>query len=383
MITYKTFNNDEHAFIFEPKDGKSAYELAVENGFTGSVTEWLDSMKGDDGLSAYDIAVKNGFTGTEEEWISSIQNNDVSKPENTNTNLVGYVKSSSGTAYQRSSSEIPLGVLDNTTNTELFELDNYNRFTFKAAGVVRIFCCCNSNNISTNTTAYLWIEALYPGTTFTEVPGSRRSFSLVSGTAMTATTECVIEVQAGSKVMIKGYAGVITNIQNSYLWAVYAGGATIINENTGPQGKSAYEIAVENGFNGTEQEWLNSLKGSTTIVNYGDNDNSVYSTEEVLTGKTWIDGKPIYRRVITSTTSNKTNVWNGLATVPNVESVIDIRGIVKTSNGVSFPINYSENSSTIFSVSYIHASSMIAECHTSTSYNNCSINLLFEYTKTE
>ena len=29
----------------------------------------------------------------------------------------------------------------------------------------------------------------------------------------------------------------------------------------GPPGKSAYEIAVENGFEGTEQEWLESLKG--------------------------------------------------------------------------------------------------------------------------
>lgn len=29
----------------------------------------------------------------------------------------------------------------------------------------------------------------------------------------------------------------------------------------GPPGKSAYEIAVENGFEGTEQEWLESLVG--------------------------------------------------------------------------------------------------------------------------
>lgn len=28
-------------------DGKSAYDLAVENGFVGTVTEWLDSLKGE------------------------------------------------------------------------------------------------------------------------------------------------------------------------------------------------------------------------------------------------------------------------------------------------------------------------------------------------
>ena len=35
------------------------------------------------------------------------------------------------------------------------------------------------------------------------------------------------------------------------------------------QGKSAYDIAVENGFIGTEEEWLNSLKGSSPVI--GDN----------------------------------------------------------------------------------------------------------------
>lgn len=30
---------------------------------------------------------------------------------------------------------------------------------------------------------------------------------------------------------------------------------------TGPEGKSAYDLAVENGFVGTEQEWLDSLEG--------------------------------------------------------------------------------------------------------------------------
>ena len=32
---------------------------------------------------------------------------------------------------------------------------------------------------------------------------------------------------------------------------------------TGPEGLSAYEVAVENGFDGTEQEWLLSLIGET------------------------------------------------------------------------------------------------------------------------
>jgi len=32
------------------------------------------------------------------------------------------------------------------------------------------------------------------------------------------------------------------------------------------QGKSAYEVAVDNGFVGSETEWLNSLKGQTPSI---------------------------------------------------------------------------------------------------------------------
>ena len=56
-------------------DGKSAYELAVENGYQGTEEEWLASLKGntgDDGKSAYELAVEKGYQGTEEEWLASL-----------------------------------------------------------------------------------------------------------------------------------------------------------------------------------------------------------------------------------------------------------------------------------------------------------------------
>ena len=49
--------------------GKSAYELAVEQGYSGSVDEWLTSLKGANGHDApsikalYDSAVQDGYTG--------------------------------------------------------------------------------------------------------------------------------------------------------------------------------------------------------------------------------------------------------------------------------------------------------------------------------
>lgn len=53
----------------EGQDGKSAYELAVENGFDGSMQQWIQSLVG---KSAYEIAVELGFEGTKEEWESSL-----------------------------------------------------------------------------------------------------------------------------------------------------------------------------------------------------------------------------------------------------------------------------------------------------------------------
>ena len=75
--------------------GKSAYEVAVKNGFTGTEAEWLESLKGEkgdtgakgkdgkdgdagaegfqgiQGDSAFDIAKANGFTETIKEWFAS------------------------------------------------------------------------------------------------------------------------------------------------------------------------------------------------------------------------------------------------------------------------------------------------------------------------
>ena len=107
-----------HKISEKGKDGKSAYEIAVEYGFVGTETEWLESLKGvdgkdgvngkdgcdgrngvdglpgkdgkngtdglpgrdgidgTDGKSAYIIAVEHGFSGTETEWLQSLKGAD-------------------------------------------------------------------------------------------------------------------------------------------------------------------------------------------------------------------------------------------------------------------------------------------------------------------
>ena len=50
------------------ENGKSAYELAVEEGFEGTISEWLDSLSKD----IFKNAVEKGFEGTEDEFYRQL-----------------------------------------------------------------------------------------------------------------------------------------------------------------------------------------------------------------------------------------------------------------------------------------------------------------------
>lgn len=53
--------------------GLSAYEIALQNGFVGTVDEWLASLHG---KSAYEIAVELGFVGDEAAFLASLKGDD-------------------------------------------------------------------------------------------------------------------------------------------------------------------------------------------------------------------------------------------------------------------------------------------------------------------
>lgn len=52
------------------ENGLSAYELAKQYGYEGTVQEWLKTLEG---KSAYQIAVDSGYKGTESEWLASLK----------------------------------------------------------------------------------------------------------------------------------------------------------------------------------------------------------------------------------------------------------------------------------------------------------------------
>ena len=57
-------------------NGKSAYELAKDAGFSGNVNAWLASLKGNEGKSSYDLACESGFVGTVDQYLQSLHGAD-------------------------------------------------------------------------------------------------------------------------------------------------------------------------------------------------------------------------------------------------------------------------------------------------------------------
>ncbi len=55
VITYALSKKYADENAGEGAPGKSAYEIAVENGFVGSEKEWLESLEGDNNLDVVEI----------------------------------------------------------------------------------------------------------------------------------------------------------------------------------------------------------------------------------------------------------------------------------------------------------------------------------------
>lgn len=71
-------DEQNNKIVAQARDGKSAYELAVEKGYQGTLEEWLASLNGStgqDGKSAYELAVEKGYQGSLDEWLASLKGN--------------------------------------------------------------------------------------------------------------------------------------------------------------------------------------------------------------------------------------------------------------------------------------------------------------------
>lgn len=237
------------------ENGLSAYELAVQYGYEGTMQEWLDSLHG---KSAYEIAVDNGYRGTEAEWSAALENLS-------SGNAVG-VK----TAFFNDKGELILTLTDDTTVN-----------VGKAQGV-------NGSNGKNGTDGKNGIDGK-DGVSITNVD-------------INTAGELVLLFSDGKNInvgKVVGTAGLKgENGLSAYEIALMTGKTTAATEEewieslkgekgdtgaagtAGEDGLSAYEIAQANGVTLSEQEWLESLKGE--------------KGETGAVGQNGLDGKSAY-----------------------------------------------------------------------------------------
>lgn len=95
--------------------GKTAFDLAVDLGFTGTQDEWLETLIGE---SAYELAVRLGeFSGTPDEWVTSMRALYLHDPEQ-----AGFVLTAdeAGMAVwtKLTKADIDLSAVDNTSDED-------------------------------------------------------------------------------------------------------------------------------------------------------------------------------------------------------------------------------------------------------------------------
>lgn len=112
-----------------------------------------------------------------------------------------------------------------------------------------------------------------------------------------------------------------------------------------------------------------------------------YSTEEVKTGETWIDGKPIYRKIFVGNWISNTLAWTNLVkgNISNCDTVISIKGLIKNPrSGDNIPIPSYENTNYFANIMYNQSDDYIKCFLNGWTYNAFKMTyiIVLEYTKT-
>lgn len=72
-LTEKYCANLNVTEVLHGKDGKSAYQIALKNGFVGTEEQWLESLKGEPGATYDDTEIKSRVT-TLENRVTTLEN---------------------------------------------------------------------------------------------------------------------------------------------------------------------------------------------------------------------------------------------------------------------------------------------------------------------
>lgn len=221
--------------------GKSAYEVARDNGYPGDIDDWLQSLKGekgdkgDKGDSAYEEAVSAGFQGTESEWLISLKGDkgdpgESIKGDRGDQGLPGD-KGAQGAKGDKGD-----------TGNSAYQEAQANGF---------------------QGTELEWLNSLKGAKGDKGDPGKDgESITGPQGVPGIPGRKGDNGLSAYEVAVSKGFQG----SESEWLESLKGGAKGDKGDkgdpgDRGQDGKSAYQVAREHGFDGSQEEWLASLKG--------------------------------------------------------------------------------------------------------------------------
>lgn len=115
-----------------------------------------------------------------------------------------------------------------------------------------------------------------------------------------------------------------------------------------------------------------------------------YSTEEVKLDEKWIDGKPVYRKVILTNAYNGVTDWKEIGSILNVDMLIKMQALTYAQDNIGsygqvsiFPQYHSTWSGAEDSALYFkRTTGKLMERHSYSYMNNKPLLIIVEYTKT-
>lgn len=237
-------------------DGDSAYEIAKENGYEGTESEWLDSLKGETG--AQGVSITNASVNDSGNLILTLSSGDVID--------AGLVKGADGTS---------ISILGDLTSTdELPSSDQTLGDCYLINGELWVY-----TNSSESGAVNGFIDA-----------GSIKG---PSGRGITATT-----INSDNQLVITYSDGTSDTLG-------VVKGDTGEQGATGETGASAYDIWIAAGNTGTESDFLSSLKGEKGDI--GETGKGIVSVEKTSTA----DNVDTYTIIYSDETTSTFEITNG------------------------------------------------------------------------
>lgn len=271
-------------------DGTSAYETAINNGFIGTESEWVASLQGAKGQQG-DAGINgtNGLDGYTPvkgvdyfDGVNGIDGNDASVTKsNIEAVFTGEITShthpgGSGEVITTPSVKCKSVTSDTHYINTNFDDDAYMYVTLEANKTYELSLMLKHTTDTTEDmvmkfiaesglsdvifTSFTDLDAMNAwsavlGSWINVIGASSQRIGTLRGLIITKTEGGVLRVQ--HKMATTGAVG-YTIHEGSFIKVTEVADSS----SGGADGKSAYEIAVENGFVGTESTWLLSLVGA-------------------------------------------------------------------------------------------------------------------------